>query len=83
MALRRSKIFRVVGYGLAGLALVSALAHIVQRASTGGWNDSYRSAKLVPWTYGAAFILIAFVVLVGVVGLCLFLQRRWRGRAHS
>jgi hypothetical protein len=80
MALRKNKTFVVVAYGLAALSLLSALAHIAHRALTGGWNDTYVSAKLVSWSYGGAFIVICGVALVGIVGLLLHIQPRWRSR---
>lgn len=80
MALRKNKTFVVVAYGLAALSLLSAFAHIAHRALAGGWNDTYVSAKLVSWSYGGAFIVICGVALVGIVGLLLHIQRRWRSR---
>lgn len=82
MALRKSRTFRAVAYTLAGLALLTGVAQIVQRALSGGWNESYRSAKLNPWTNGGAVIMFGFLVLVGLVGLFFYLQRRWRKREH-
>jgi hypothetical protein len=78
MALRKSRVFRVTGYGLAGLAVFSGVAHIAQKALSDGWNDSYHSAKLIRWTYGSALIVISAVALVGLVALILILRRRWR-----
>jgi len=78
MALRESKIFRGIGYGLVSVAVLSAVAHIVQIALSGGWNESYRSAKLIRWTYGGAMVVVVFGVVVGLVGLCFFLKSRWQ-----
>ena len=80
MALRKSKTFVVLAYGLAALSLLSAFAQIAHRALSGGWNDTYVSARLVSWTYGGAFVVICGVALLGVVGALLHIQRRWRNR---
>jgi hypothetical protein len=80
MALRKSKTFVVLAYGLTALSLLSALAHIAHRALSGGWNETYVSAKLVSWSYGGAFIVVCGVALVGVAGFLLHIQRRWRNR---
>lgn len=82
MTLRKSRTFRAIGFTLFGLAMFSAVAHIVQKALTGGWNESYRSANLNPWTYGGAAIVLGFIALVGLVGLFFFLQR-WRQQRKS
>jgi len=79
MTLRKSKVFRAIGYTLAGLAVFTAIAHVAQRALFGGWNDTYRSAKLVPWTYGGAFIVLCAAAVVGLIWLCLYVRRRWSG----
>ena len=80
MALRKNKTFVVMAYGLAALSLLSAVAHIAHKALTGGWNDTYVSAKLVSWSYGGAYIMICCVALVGIAGLLLHIRRRWRSR---
>ena len=82
MTLRKSRTFRAVAYTLAGLAVFAAVARVVQKAASGGWNESYRSAKLIPWTNGGAVILLGFMALVGLVGLFFYLQDRWRKREH-
>lgn len=69
-----------MAYTLAGLALFTGIAQIMQRALSGGWNGSYRSAKLIPWTNGGAVIMFGFVALVGLVWLFFYLQGRWRKR---
>jgi len=78
MSLRKNKAFRLTGYTLAGLAMFTGVAHIAQKAMSGGWNESYYSAKLIHWTYGAAFIAIGAAAVVGLIGFVLYLQRRWR-----
>jgi hypothetical protein len=80
MSLRKSKIFVVLAYGLAGLALLSAFGQIAHRALTGGWNETYVSARLVSWSYGGAFVVVCGVALVCVVGGLLHIQQRWRNR---
>lgn len=80
MSLRKSRTFRVVAWGMVGLAVLSLVAHISRQALSGGWNESYRSVKLVSWTYGGAFILICTIAAVGLVGLFFYIQRRWRDR---
>jgi small-conductance mechanosensitive channel len=83
MSLRKSRAFRVFGYSLTGLALLTAAAHITQKAMSGGWHDTYHSAKLIRWTYGSALILICAAAVVGLVGLFFFLQKRWRNRREN
>jgi len=83
MSLRKRKAFRAIGYGLAGLAIVSWITNVARRALTGGWHDSYVSAKLIPWTFGGAFILICAAALVGLLALLLYVQRRWRARKET
>jgi hypothetical protein len=83
MSLRKNKAFRLVGYTLTGLAILSAVAHVGRRAMSGGWNDSYYSVGLVRWTYGAAFIVIGAAAVVGLIGIALYLQRRWRRRGAA
>lgn len=80
MALRKSKTFVVVAYGLVALSLLSGFAHIAYKALSGGWNETYVSAKLVGWSYGGAFIVICGAALVGIIGLVLHIQRHWRNR---
>jgi hypothetical protein len=82
MALRNNNTFRAIGYTLAGLALLTGAAHIVQRALTGGWHDTYHSVKLVRWTYGGALITICAAAVVGLVWLFFVLRRRWRSRSE-
>ena len=76
VTLRKSIAFRIVGFGLAGLAVLTGVAHIVRQALSGGWNEPYRSAKLVPWTYGGAFIVICVAAVAGLVGLFFYLRER-------
>ena len=80
MALRKNKTFVVVAYGLVALSLLSAFAHIARKALSGGWNETYVSAKLVGWSYGGAFIVVCGVAVVGIIGLLLHIHRHWRNR---
>jgi hypothetical protein len=80
MSLKKSKAFRIVAWGLFGLGVLAQVAYLAQRALSGSWNDSYRSANLMSWTYGGAFILICAIAAVGFVGLFFYVQRRWRDK---
>jgi len=81
MSLRKHKAFRAIGYGLAGLALLSFALRVAQKALGGEWLEGYYSAKLVNWTYGSAFVaLAAFALAAAIAGGFWLYQRIRRGR---
>jgi hypothetical protein len=72
VALRRKVFFRAVGLTLAGIAILGFALRLVLKVTSGNSLETYRSGKLVQWSYGAA--LTALVVLVGAVLVALAIR---------
>jgi hypothetical protein len=78
MSIRHSKSFRFVGYALVVLAVASLGLRVLLEALTANSLATYRSVRLVEWTYGGAQTLLVALGLIGVVGLMARLLRHPR-----
>jgi hypothetical protein len=65
--LRDRRVFRWTAYTLAALTLLGFALRVVQKALDGHWLETYRSARLIPWSYGSAFVMLIFVTLAALV----------------
>jgi hypothetical protein len=65
--LRDRRVFRWVAYTAAGLTLLGFALRVIQKVLDGGWLETYRSARLIPWTYGSSFVLLIFLIVAALV----------------
>ncbi len=78
MALRDSKLFRILGYTMFGLVIASFVFTILIRVFDGHGADVYHGGRGLPIPNIAALVTIVAVALVGVVWLCQIAWRKWR-----
>jgi len=74
MSLSKSITFKVVGYLLATVALLSFALRVLFKVKTGHGNDVYVSGKGVVWTYNSALVVIS---MLGLVLLFVGAHRLW------
>ena len=80
MALRDSKLFRVVAYTLFGLSMASFAFAVVIRVVSGQGAEIYHGGRGLPIHNISALVLIVFVGLVFVIWLFQWAWRKWRHR---
>jgi hypothetical protein len=66
MAPNKNRVFRAIGWIFFGLAALSGVAHIGQKALTGSESEHYYSGTMISWTYGAAFIAIGATAVIAL-----------------
>ncbi|MCC7249009.1 MAG: hypothetical protein IT473_10335 [Lysobacter sp.] len=77
MALRDSKLFRVVAYTMFGLSLASFAFAVIVRVANGQAAEVYRGGRGLLIPNVAALVTIAAVVLVLVIWLLQMAWRKW------
>ncbi|MBP6748683.1 MAG: hypothetical protein KA144_03505 [Xanthomonadaceae bacterium] len=78
MALRDSKLFRVVAYTMFGLSLASFAFAVVVRVANGHGAEVYRGGRGLLIPNVAALVTIGMVVLVLAIWLFQLVWRKWR-----
>jgi hypothetical protein len=80
VTLRGKVVLRVVGFALAGLAILGFAFRVVLKVMDGHELDTYRSGKLVQWNYSAAFVtlvvLASAVLVAGAIRLAAWFRER-------
>ncbi len=67
MALKDHRVAGFIGIFLMGLSILSFVALVMLKVTTGHSLDTYYSASLVQWTYGGAMVTLVVGFLVFVV----------------
>lgn len=78
MALRDSRLFRIVGYTMFGLSMASFAFAIVMRVANGQGAEIYHGGRGLPIPNMAALVTIFAVVLILLVWLFQWAWRKWR-----
>jgi hypothetical protein len=74
-SMARSTAFRVIGWGVFGLACLSFVLHVLWMIKSGHGGDTYYTYKFQPMTYWGAAAVLTMVALVGLVGIYYWLKR--------
>ena len=72
--------FRVIGIPLAVISVLSGVLALILKVREGRALDTYHSAKMVEWSYGAAVTTIAVLVAAMLVAWSIRFALRWRER---
>ena len=67
MALRGKVVLQAVGYTLVGLTFLGFALKVTLKVLDGKSLETYRSAKMIQWSYGAALVAIIALVLAAIV----------------
>lgn len=78
MALRDSRLFRVVGYTMFGLSLASFAFAVVMRVANGQGAELYRGGRGLLIPNVAALVTIGAVALLVAIRLFQLAWRKWR-----
>ena len=63
----RKTFFRVVGFPLAAIAVLSCVLALIVKVRSGHSLDTYRNGILAEWNYASALTMIAVVVIALLV----------------
>lgn len=77
MALRDSKLFRVIGYTMFGLSMASFAFAVVMRVANGQGAEIYHGGRGLPIPNIAALVTIVAIVLILLVWLFQLAWRKW------
>ena len=82
MALRDSKLFRLLGYTMFGLVIASFVLGVVLRIESGHGADFYHGGRGLPIPNIAALVTIGGVAFVVFIWLCQLAWHKWRKWRH-